>query len=104
MPGGYFVQVKYPSDMGWVTVGEYETRAAARADAGRYRGMRDARDIRPKQVRLVSAARVAPHGGGGVVRRRWARVAFQEGVSISEIADDLNVSWRTAHDWAHARG
>ena len=53
MPGGYFMQVRYPFAAAWETVGVYETRAAARGDIGAYSGLRNPRGMPPKQLRLV---------------------------------------------------
>jgi hypothetical protein len=102
---GYCVQVSYPAEPGSVTVAVYDTRAAARADADVYRGRRNARGVTPKQVRLVSTARITrPDGDGdGETGRYWARTAFTHGATISEIADALSVSWITASRWARSR-
>jgi len=100
MHGGYFVQVSDASEPGWVTVAAYETRAAARADADGYRSRCDARGVAPKHVRLVSAARLPRQGGDGRVVRDWARAAFAQGATISEIADALRIDPKTARSWA----
>ena len=70
IPEGYYVQVRYPQGLRWVTVALSEGRRdAASLAADAYRHLPDARGFPPVGVRLVSATNLRGEDGLAVAIR-----------------------------------
>lgn len=85
IPEGYYVQVRYPQGLRWVTVALSEGRQdAASLAADAYRHLPDARGRVPMGVRLVSATDLRGEDGLAVAIRAAGDILRGRGRSLPQ--------------------